>query len=98
MGVGREPAREHLGVEVVGDAVADEDGPAGRVARREALGACEEVGRDAVVVDGEPAPRAPEAREDLVVDEQDPWRSQISRMCWKQLAGGVKTLFAPLRL
>ena len=66
-----QPAVEHLRLELLGDVVAHGDGAERQVRAGQALGHRHQVGHDAPVVDGEPAPGPPEAGHDLVGDHQD---------------------------
>ena len=70
-GVGEAVAQEEVGVALQrgGGGGADEHAAEREVARRDLLGEGGQVGRDAVVVGGEPAAGAAEAGDDLVEDE-----------------------------
>ena len=70
-GVGQ-PAREHPVVEGVGDLGGDDHAADGDVAGVDALGEGDQVGPDVVRVEREPLARTPEARHDLVEDQEDP--------------------------
>ncbi len=66
-----QPAVEHLGLELLGQAVAHGDRAERQVRAGQALGHRHQVRGHAPVVDGEPATRSPEAGHDLVGDHQD---------------------------
>ena len=69
----RDAVKEHpaLFVQRLGDPVADQHGAHRRVRGREALRACDHVGRRAVARRGEPLAEAPEPGDHLVGDERD---------------------------
>ena len=69
----RDAVHQHpaLFVQRLGDLVADDHGAHRRVGGRDALGARDQVRRDAVARGGEPLADAPEAGDDLVGDQRD---------------------------